>query len=124
MSNLKLKNLSYKELTKLPEGKRRKIAYATHAENKGSMVVVYHHDNPIAGVHKDKVELDWCGWNSNTTRDRLHRVLMDNLTYKKGISVSKHNYAGVLSVWTHYGNQVHIPFDRATVYKNGEVKVH
>ena len=116
-----LKTMSYKELSKLPEGKRRKLGYETYAENRGKgMVVIYHHNNPIAGIHKDRVELDWCGWNSNTTRDRLDQIIGDNFGYQT-VRVSKHDYQGGLNV---YQTKVHIPFQQATVYKNGVIRVH
>lgn len=114
-----LSKMDYKSLSKLPKGKRRKLGYETYAENKGEMVVIYHHNNPIAGVHKWWVELDNCGWNSNTTRDRLDQIVADNFGYDL-VRVVKHQYQMKLHI---RNSKVHIPFRQVTVTKQGEVSV-
>lgn len=121
MSNLKLPNLSYKELSKLPEGKQRKIAYATHALNQNGRVIVYHHHHPIGVIEKNKVLISKCGYNSNTTTHRLDRILLDNFGYESsagGVRVCKRNYVTGLS----YKN-LFIGFETATIHRNGEVEV-
>ena len=115
-----LKTMSYKELSKLPTGKRRKLGYETYAENRGKgMVVVYHHNNPIAGIHKNRLELDNCGWDSNTTRDRLDQIVYDNFGYDL-VRVVKQDYAMKLHI---RNSKVHIPFRQAVLHKTGEVKI-
>lgn len=114
-----LSKMDYKSLSKLPKGKRRKLGYETYAENRGEMVVIYHHGNAIAGVHKNKVELDNCGWDSNTTRDRLDQIVADNYGYDL-VRVVKHDYRMKLHI---RNSKVHIPFRQAIVSKQGEVSV-
>jgi hypothetical protein len=119
MSNLNLETFEYKELSKLPPNKRKKLGYETYAENKDGMVVVYHHGNAIAGIHKDKVELDTCGWNSVTTTNRMSQIVKDNLGTEL-FGVSKVDYVTSIRVRT---SKAHIPFRRATLYKNGKAEI-
>jgi len=114
-----LPKLDYRSLSKLPTGKRRKLGYKTYAENRGEMVVIYHHNNAIAGVHKNRLELDNCGWDSNTTRDRLDQIVYDNFGYDL-VRVVKHDYAMKLHI---RNSKVHIPFRQAVVHKAGEVNI-
>ena len=114
-----LPKLDYRSLSKLPTGKRRKLGYKTYAEKRGEMVVIYHHNNPIAGVHKNRLELDNCGWDSNTTRDRLDQIVYDNFGYDL-VRVVKQDYAMKLHI---RNSKVHIPFRQAVLHKTGEVNI-
>ena len=42
--------------------------------------IVKLHGAQIAGVTRDKIILDSCGWRSMTTKDRLNKILDDNKT--------------------------------------------
>lgn len=114
-----LPKLSYKELSKLPMGKQRKLGYETHALNRGADVVIYHHSHPIAVVQKHKVLISKCGYDSNTTRDRLDQVVRDNFGYEI-VRVCKDKHVMKLNVMK---TKVLIPFETAEINRNGEVRI-
>lgn len=91
MSNLKLPNMSYADLSRrfsindVIDRKHHKLAYETTiraTEPTGSTkmcnVYVFHHGNAIAELTEHKLTFSNAGWNSSTTTNRLHRILKDN----------------------------------------------
>jgi kynurenine formamidase len=60
------------------------IAYKTHAHrtwNDGEADYNYHiahHNNGIATIGVDFIQISHAGWNSKTTAHRLDRILLDN----------------------------------------------
>lgn len=89
MSNLNLPTMSYTNLDKVltDSGKSRvKLAYATDAMRVGRGIAVLHHDNMIATLAPDAIQVDTCGWDSVTTANRLNRILVDSgLPYRVSI---------------------------------------
>jgi len=71
-------DFKFETLKGLQPNKSKKIGYATRAVWNGLCAAIYHHDNLIAEIYKDRVTLRRAGWHSNTTRDRLHQIAVEN----------------------------------------------
>lgn len=80
MSNLKLPTMSYAALmaTERLTSKPKKIAYATTAEYANGYITIRHHGNAIALIARNIIVIDNCGWDSDTTVNRLRKVMRDN----------------------------------------------
>lgn len=95
MSNLIFPRTDYAALDRLMRNRAgnpvqsKTIAYATTCQRKnlyseiggeGDYFIIQHHGSSIASVSRDAVEVTNAGWTSNTTMDRIGRVLTDNCT--------------------------------------------
>lgn len=85
MSNLKLPNMSYRNLYNLTsdvtKGDEIKLAYATtvrRSEHDEQAIQVLHHGNLIAVMFPTFIRLSNGGWDSKTTAMRLNRIVRDN----------------------------------------------
>jgi hypothetical protein len=80
MDNTNFATLSKKRFTK----GRRKIGNNTYAYDNGTqidgerIISVYYHDNMIASLTDNVIYLTDQGWNTVTTRARLHQIIGDN----------------------------------------------
>lgn len=94
MTNLKLPEMSFKNLSKLApsNGNWKKIAYATYVRNVligQGIVEVKHHNSVIANIFELGVDLDNHGYNSRSTAHRMNQILRDNGVHDKSISMRK-----------------------------------
>lgn len=83
MSNLNLGNVSFDMLRGRLGGRYNiKLAYATEAtqsiQDGETVVRIYHHDTMIAELTKDSVRVSNRGYDSSTTRNRIHSILRGN----------------------------------------------
>lgn len=62
----------------LPLNKSVTLGYATTALWDGVIAGIYHHGNQIAALTQDTISLTHCGYDSNTTRDRLDQIVTAN----------------------------------------------
>lgn len=96
MSNLKTPNLSYANLNALLGARpRRAVAYATTAARLGENIAIYHHGNLVAEICPDRIWLSMSGYNTNTTKERLDKILVDNYGWQNW-RVRKSNYETIL----------------------------
>ena len=83
MSNLKLPDLSYDNLSSIaPDNlKWKRIGYQTWVRKMYNRDAVQfkHYDSVIAVIEPHRVIFDTHGYNSRTTTDRLHRIASANL---------------------------------------------
>jgi len=77
-NRIQLNGLSWAALTSLPINKHVSIGYATTALWDGVIAGIYHHGNQIAALTKETIALTHCGFDSNTTRDRLDQIVLAN----------------------------------------------
>ena len=105
---------SFKNLKTLPVGKMVKIGYATTALWDGLTAGIYHHGNQIAALTKETIRITHHGWDSNTTRDRLDRVMTANYGYEL-YRVCKHK--GLISLMVNRTTPV--AFDTITLQRTG-----
>lgn len=103
MSNLKLPTMTFVELESLCEysHKTKTLAYATTAEyvakdgSTDAYVIIRHHGTVIAEIARGWVYVTNSGYDSQTTRERIHKILTDN----------RQNY-GTLVLGQNKGDQV------------------
>lgn len=76
---------------------RTEVVYFAHGANLIDRTNVYLHDNLIAQICPDHVEVCDCGWQTTTTKSRLNTILRE-LCGSSGIYQRKH-------VWYGYTNR-------------------
>jgi hypothetical protein len=119
MSNLKLPTLTYGNLDRLLGNKQgTALAYATTAERLGDSIIVRHHGSPIVSLTEGIVALSKAGYNSQTTTQRLHKVLKDN-NIIEGIGIRQ----GITSVLLG-SKSTPMPRDRWVIWANGELQTN
>jgi hypothetical protein len=77
-NRIKVTGFAWSDLKNLPLNKMVTLGYATQALWDGTIAGIYHHGNQIAALTKDTISLTHCGYDSNTTRDRLDQIVMAN----------------------------------------------
>lgn len=84
MSNLTLPKLTVAALNKSMTRGDKKLAFATTAHRTWNDAEadynyhIAHHDNGIATIGCDFIQISHAGWNSTTTANRLNHILIDN----------------------------------------------
>ena len=82
-ANPRRKSFAWQDLKSLPLNKHVTLCYATTALWDGEIAGIYHHGNQIAALTKETISLTHCGFDSNTTRDRLDQIVTAN--YKNNV---------------------------------------
>jgi hypothetical protein len=110
MSNLTLPVMTYDNLSHVLGGRwHKQVAYATSIERVGSAIYVKHHENVIAVLEPDSVYVTKCGWDSDTTANRLRKILSDN---RVPFTVRIRQYS--MYLLENFKDRNGVPFDRAT----------